>query len=148
MTGACWYIAWTLYTVLTQVVYICLINHQKTIFCSILGWFVLFNLESEDPFIGLALRSFWHCLALFVMYKLGMSASFSLIQLISPVNQMYTIFKSSDLSVLTKIVYICLLNHQNTVSCLILVCFVIKRLEVMGQCWHVQVLMFGICFIL
>jgi hypothetical protein len=66
------YVAWALCTVLTKVVYICLLDYQNTVSCSILGQFVLFNLESEDILLG-------ECLALFgiiVMAKYDISFSF------------------------------------------------------------------------
>jgi hypothetical protein len=66
------YVAWALCTVLTKVVYICLLDYQNTVSCSILGQFVLFNWESEDTLLG-------ECLALFgivVMAKYGISFSF------------------------------------------------------------------------
>jgi hypothetical protein len=51
-------------TVLTKVVYICLLDYQNTVSCSILGQFVLFNLESEDTLLANHWVSIWHYLAL------------------------------------------------------------------------------------
>jgi hypothetical protein len=58
------YIAWALCTVLTKVVYICSLDYQNAVSCSILGQFVLFNLESEDTLLANHWVSVWHCLAL------------------------------------------------------------------------------------
>ena len=69
------YVAWAHYTVLTKVVYICLLKHQNTVSCPILGQFVLYNLWWENTWLTHHLNDIWHCLALFVSHKLGISVS-------------------------------------------------------------------------
>jgi hypothetical protein len=68
------YVAWALCTVLTKVVYICLLNYQNTASCSILGQFVLFNLESKDTLLANHWVSVWHCLALLSWQNMASSS--------------------------------------------------------------------------
>ena len=115
MNSACWYVAGTLYTADKCCLYLFVKSSKDCILLN--SWLVcIISLGIRRyiywPIIEIIFGIVWYCLVLFVLYKLGILVSFSLIQLILPVNTMYSISKSDDFSMLTNIVYICLLNHQ------------------------------------